>query len=131
MPNGDEVYAACTFALPHPGLALLRITGELDACSAQHIEERVQETLAPRFDQVIIDLRDLEFIDSTGIRLLVQLVTQRQDPKRIVVVSPRALTARRALEIVGLTRVLRTVETVEELLPDQAAASEELQGTAV
>jgi anti-anti-sigma factor len=88
----------------------------LDACSAQHIEERVQETLRPAFDQVIIDLRDLDFIDSTGIRLLVQVVTQRQDPRNLVVVTPRAVTARRALEIVGLTRVLRTVESVEEVL---------------
>ena len=116
MSTGDEVYAVCTFASPRPGLALLRITGELDACSAQHIEERVQETLRPGFDQVIIDLHDLDFIDSTGIRLLVQVVTQRQDPRKLVVVTPRAVTARRALEIVGLTRVLRTVESVEEVL---------------
>ena len=116
MSTGDDVYAVCTFASPRPGLALLRITGELDACSAQHIEERVQETLHPGYEQVIIDLRDLDFIDSTGIRLLVQVVTQRQDPRNLVVVTPRAVTARRALEIVGLTRVLRTAESVEEVL---------------
>jgi anti-anti-sigma factor len=131
MSTCDEVYAACSFASPRPGLALLRITGELDACSAQHIEERVQQTLAPVFDQVIIDLRDLEFIDSTGIRLLVQVVTQRQDPQRVVVVSPRAITARRALEIVGLTRVLRTVTTLEEVMTAAGVAGSELHEQAV
>jgi len=112
----EEVFAAFSFALPRPGLALLRITGELDACSAHQIEEQVQQSLSPGYGQVIIDLSDLDFIDSTGIRLLVQVVTQKQEPQGIVVVCPRALVARRALELVGLTRVLRTVENLEDIL---------------
>lgn len=112
----DEVYAALSFALPRPGLALIRITGELDACSAQHIEERMQQSLSPGYRQVVLDLRDLDFIDSTGIRLLVQVVTQKQDPSAVAVVCPRATVARRALELVGLTRLMRTVESVEDAL---------------
>jgi len=112
----DEVYAAFSFGLPRPDLALIRITGELDACSAKQIEEQVQQSLAPGYRQVILDLRDLLFIDSTGIRLLVQVVTQKQDPTGIVVVCPRALVARRAIDLVGLTRILRTVESIEDAL---------------
>jgi stage II sporulation protein AA (anti-sigma F factor antagonist) len=112
----DDVYAAFSFALPRPGLALVRITGELDACSAQQIEERMRQSLAPGYPQVIVDLQDLDFIDSTGIRLLVQVVTQKQDPLGVVVVCPRALVARRALELVGLTRIMRTVESIEDAL---------------
>jgi anti-anti-sigma factor len=114
----EEVYAALSFALPRPDLALIRITGELDACSAQHIEERMQQSLSPGFRQVVLDLRDLDFIDSTGIRLLVQVVSQNQDPQAVAVVCPRAAVARRALELVGLTRVMRTVESVEDALDD-------------
>lgn len=120
----DQVYAAFTFALPRPGLALIRITGELDACSAQHIEGRVQQSLSPGYQQVVLDLRDLEFIDSTGIRLLVQVVTQKQEPDAIVVVWPRAQVARRALELVGLTRVLHAVDNLEEVLGSGSAADE-------
>lgn len=112
----EEVYAAFSFALPRPGLALIRITGELDACSAQQIEERLRQALAPGYPQVILDLQDLDFIDSTGIRLLVQVVAQKLDPHGVVVVCPRAIVARRALELVGLTQIMRTVESIEEVL---------------
>lgn len=112
----DDVYAAFSFALPRPGLALVRITGELDACSAQQIEERLRQSLAPGYPQVVLDLHELDFIDSTGIRLLVQVVAQKLDPHSVVVVSPRAIVARRALELVGLTRIMRTVESIEDAL---------------
>lgn len=130
----DEVFAAFSFAQPQPGLALVRITGELDACSAQQIEEQVQQSLSPGFRRVILDLRDLEFIDSTGIRLLVQVVTRKHEPNGVVVVCPRALVARRALELVGLTRLMRTVDTLDEVLasgsPLEAERVEENGGPA-
>jgi hypothetical protein len=49
----------------------------------------------------------------------------------VVVVSPRAITARRALEIVGLTRVLRTVTTLEEVMTAAGVAGSELHERAV
>lgn len=116
MSARDVLYAAYSFALPIPGTGLLRITGELDAYSAELIEQQVRQTLAPGFDRLVLDLSDLEFIDSTGIRLLIHVITQKQHPSDIVVLSPHAITARRALEIVGFTRVIRTADSLDEAL---------------
>jgi anti-anti-sigma factor len=116
MSVRDVLYAACSFALPVPGTGLLRITGELDAYSAELIEQQVRQNLAPGFDRLVLDLTGLEFIDSTGIRLLLHVITQRQHPSDIVVLSPQAITARRALEIVGFTRVIRTADSLDEAL---------------
>ncbi|MGV3721807.1 MAG: STAS domain-containing protein [Actinomycetota bacterium] len=121
MSTRDVLYAAYSFALPVPGTGLLRITGELDAYSAELIEQQVRQTLAPGFDRLVLDLSDLEFIDSTGIRLLIHVITQKQHPSDIVVLSPQAITARRALEIVGFTRIIRTVGTLEEALSTPSA----------
>lgn len=116
MSTEQALYAAYSFAMPRPGTAVLRITGELDACSAEQIEQPVRQTLAPGYEWVVLDLADLDFIDSTGIRLLIQMITHKQEPDQVVVISPRATTARRALEIVGFTRIIRTAESVEEAL---------------
>jgi anti-anti-sigma factor len=130
MSTRDVLYAAYSFALPVPGTGLLRITGELDAYSADLIEQQVRQTLAPGFDRLVLDLSDLEFIDSTGIRLLIHVITQKQHPSEIVVLSPQAITARRALEIVGFTRIIRTVATLEEALAIPCASTADMQTSA-
>lgn len=130
MSTGEALYAAYTFALPLPGTALLRITGELDACSAELIEREVQQTLAPGYERIILDLADLDFIDSTGIRLLVHVITRGQTPSQIVVISPRAVTARRALEIVGFMKIIRTAASLDEALGRHSASCGEKQGPA-
>jgi anti-anti-sigma factor len=52
--------------------------GELDLATAPRLREEVQELIAVGFAQVIIDLRDLSFIDSTGLRLLLGLVSEAE-----------------------------------------------------
>lgn len=47
--------------------------GELDLATVPHLEERVQELRSSGVRSIVLDLRELSFIDSTGVRLLLQL----------------------------------------------------------
>lgn len=118
MSVPEETYAACAFDKPYPGCTRISIRGELDACSAPQVEEEILSALSPS-PVTIIDLQDVEFIDSTGIRLLVRVVSRRSVDEEMFVINPRSRGVRRALDIVGLNRVVRTLETLEEL--DRAA----------
>jgi anti-anti-sigma factor len=70
----------------------------------------------------VLDLSDVGFIDSSGIRLLMQAVARLNGPEGVCVVNARPGVARRALEIVGLSRVLRVEETLDAALrPVQGA----------
>jgi anti-anti-sigma factor len=54
------------------------LAGELDLVSAAVLERQVR-TLRPAFDPIVLDLRRIDFIDSSGLRLLLSL---RNDAKR-------------------------------------------------
>ena len=79
--------------------------GELELTSADALDAEVRELRRSGFDRVVIDLSGVEFLDSTGLRVLLSL---RNDAKRdghdlVLVRGPRAvqrvfeLTATRAL----------------------------------
>lgn len=116
MSIEDSSYAAYSFSLSIPGTGVLRITGELDAYSAELIEQTVEQTLAPEVTRLVLDLSELDFIDSSGIRLLIRMIAPRQSRSEVVVLCPEASPARRALELVGFCRIIRTVATLDEAL---------------
>jgi anti-anti-sigma factor len=55
------------------GGVVLRLEGELDISSAPQVEQAVESQLAGGARQVVIDLRALSFIDSSGLRLFILL----------------------------------------------------------
>ncbi len=52
------------------GSARLILRGELDADSAASANEALLGLLGRGFDRVIVDLRELDFMDSTGVKFL-------------------------------------------------------------
>jgi len=50
---------------------VLRITGEVDVYTAPQVRDQVIELLADGVLHIITDLRDVEFMDSTGLGALV------------------------------------------------------------
>lgn len=53
------------------GVALV-VRGELDLASAQKLEQTLREIEETRPGRVLIDLRELEFMDCTGLALMVR-----------------------------------------------------------
>jgi anti-sigma B factor antagonist len=49
----------------------LRLRGELDLSSAPELKRLIDEFEAENADCLLIDLRDLEFMDSTGLAMMV------------------------------------------------------------
>ena len=52
--------------------AILRLSGELDLTGAEDLESCVNELAGNSPDVVIIDLREVSFMDSTGLRSLIR-----------------------------------------------------------
>jgi anti-anti-sigma factor len=53
------------------GIAAVRLVGELDISNAWRVEKELRRIEEGRPESVVLDLRGLEFLDSTGLRLVV------------------------------------------------------------
>lgn len=52
------------------GRAVLTVRGELDLATAPQLEQAVDEQLSGAGD-LVLDLRELDFMDSTGLRIII------------------------------------------------------------
>jgi anti-anti-sigma factor len=79
----------------------ITIVGELDVAAADGIGEELMQA-ADRFGVIVVDLRDLEFIDSAGIRLLIQLALRCRERRRRLVLLPGPAAVQRVFELAGV-----------------------------
>jgi anti-sigma B factor antagonist len=86
-----------------PGSLVVEIGGQLDLDTATGIEAQVNAILARPATVVALDLTRLEFMDSSGITLLLRL-TNHFGP--LEVLGARAII-RRIIEVTGLAGVLK------------------------
>jgi len=80
--------------------------GELDLANAGTAETALDEVLGDDGAPVVVDMRELEFIDSTGIALLVAALGHNEDEPRISFVPSQAPAVARVLELTGLAERL-------------------------
>jgi anti-sigma B factor antagonist len=95
----------CRTTVDH-GLAVVSVTGELDLSTATGLTEALAPLLDMNLRAVTIDLAGLEFIDSTGLTLIVRTSKAlRQHGGELRLTSPTP-PVRRILELVGLDSLL-------------------------
>lgn len=81
-PRIDGTELAPTFEVrlePARELVRVRLIGELDLATGPELREQITELLAVGFEHLIIDLRDLSFLDATGLTLLLALADRARD----------------------------------------------------
>jgi len=52
--------------------------GEVDLATVGDLREQVDDLLSAGFNRVLLDLRQVSFLDSTGLRLIIELVRSSQ-----------------------------------------------------
>ena len=88
------------------GIRVIAVRGELDLSTAPELEGPLEEVVAPGDASVLIDLSECEFIDSTGIAMIVRAWQRLNgdgdgDGNRVVICSDND-QVRRVLEVTGL-----------------------------
>jgi anti-sigma B factor antagonist len=91
------------------GTLWLRLAGELDLATRPQLVERLELAAASR-RHVVLDVRNLEFMDSSGLRLLLQAHDHAcQDGWSFAITRPEGGVLR-LFEITGMLNVLPLVE---------------------
>lgn len=89
----------------------LAVEGELDLASCPELRRQTEAALRGGPERVVIDLRDVTFIDSTGINALLRLRTRAiAQCVQLVVMRPAAPGADRVFEICGLQGVFPNLD---------------------
>ena len=81
----------CVDVVPGDGEIVVEAIGELDLESAPVLEREVIRLRADGHDRIVVDLHRVEFIDSTGLRVLIGLhrAAQREGRSLSLVPGPR------------------------------------------
>jgi anti-anti-sigma factor len=88
------------------GAVRLSLSGELDLAVADRLTSRLQQ-LARAHARVVLDLSDLQFIDSTGLSiLLTQFNHATHNGWQLQIDRNLTKPVRRTVELVGLDRIL-------------------------
>lgn len=93
------------------GRAVVTIRGELDLATAPELETTLLERLDAGHD-VVLDLRELQFMDSSGLRVLVTAHARAADggPRFAIVRPPAGSEVAKILDIAGIEEQLNIVE---------------------
>ena len=108
------------------GVRTISVRGELDLSTAPDLEGPLEEALESGEGSVLIDLSQCEFIDSTGIALIVrawQRLNSGENGRALVICSQND-QVRRVLEITGLELSIPVHTTRDEALAALSAPSQ-------
>jgi anti-sigma B factor antagonist len=89
---------------------VISLCGELDLANASTAEAALDAALAGD-GRVVVDMRELEFIDSTGIALLVAALEHSENGERVRFLPSGSPAVSRVLELTGLADRLPMAET--------------------
>ncbi len=86
------------------GERIISLEGELDTLSSQTLESRIDELLSDT-DKVTMDMKQLEYITSAGLRVLLQMenIMEEKGSMRVINVSEEIMEI---FEVTGFTEVL-------------------------
>ncbi len=98
------------------GAILIEVSGELDLASSPELEEQLERGIASDVEVLIIDLRALEFMDSTGLSVLVRAHQKATQAGKQFAVVKGPQQVQRLLSLTGVSERLTVVDTPDELL---------------
>lgn len=88
------------------GRVLVQLGGELDACTSPHLRSTLLDLIDGQGNlALVIDLGDLQFMDSTGLSVLVTAVLRSRAHGGDVVLRRPTPATKRLLQVAGMDRV--------------------------
>ena len=92
----------------------LALAGEFDASCVLRYERLFREATEDSMSNLVVDMREVTFIDSTGLALLLRTeAASRQDGFELRILRSPAATVQSALEASGLERLLPFVDELD------------------
>jgi anti-sigma B factor antagonist len=90
---------------------VVTVEGELDLGGCPELEAALNEAESSDVERIVLDLSEVNFIDSTGIALLIAAMRRsEQDSDRLRLVPSKSEAVQRLIELCGLDGHLAMIE---------------------
>jgi anti-anti-sigma factor len=92
--------------------ATVALRGELDLSGVDRAREAIEQAEAGGATLLVLDLSQLDFIDSTGLEVMLRAARRAHDSGRRLIVARPSRYVRRLLEMTAIDQSLDVVEDV-------------------
>jgi anti-sigma B factor antagonist len=99
---------ACALAVPEPGAseAVVHLSGDLDSASREALRATIESAMALDTPSVVIDLREVGFLSSRAVRVILEAAAALQGQGRSLVLRAPSPRLQRVIDICGLIGLL-------------------------
>lgn len=104
------------------------LSGEVDLANASDVEAALRSAVSNHSKTVTLDLTNVEYIDSAGLRIIASLATRlRRSQIELTIVAPPRSPARLVFELSGLMTIA-TIEPADDADAADANATDDGDG---
>lgn len=117
MASEGTAGLAAVSVIVHDGTPVAAISGEIDLSNADSVLDQLEQAVEAGARGLVVDLGGVEYLDSTGVRLLVRLVrVLASSDLELRLVVPAGAPIRRVLELANIEAALPVDETTDDAL---------------
>jgi anti-anti-sigma factor len=98
------------------GRAVLALVGELDMASAERLQQAFDDDALRADTTVVLDLAGLQFIDSTGLRVILRALERCRGRGQGFAITRGSPQVQRLLSITGVATHLPTISSTDEMV---------------
>lgn len=102
--------------LAHADRVVVELAGELDMANAPRLQSVIDSPELNTAGTVVLDLQQLQFIDSTGLRIILAARERFQQHGQGFAVTPGSQQVQRLLSVTGVAEHLHTIATADAVL---------------
>lgn len=98
------------------GTIILQPDGRIDGSNAYEFQSSIDDAVEDDYNAVILDLSDLSYISSAGLRVILLLAKNLRSRNAQLVLCSIADTVRDVFEISGFGKIIPTYDSQEEAI---------------
>lgn len=95
---------------------IVRLEGEFDMVNAPRLQSVLESADLDAKTMLVIDLQQLQFMDSTGLRVILSVRDSTLERGQEFAVTPGSQQVQRLLSLTGVADHLRTIATADALV---------------
>lgn len=91
----------------------IKIIGEVDICTVDEFRAAIEALIDHGGDRIVLDLTEMDYIDSTGIGILIELRKKSIEKEQETVLYGAKKNVVRLLDLTGVSQIFKMVEREE------------------